>query len=256
MNIFRSTTTTPIASNSLNRSHFRWTTLPARAISLFLTTISFSQAATIITFDVPGAGTGPFLGTQPLAINMEGVITGFYSDASNALHGFVRATNGAITSFDVPGGGTGPDEGTSPRCINPGGVIAGDVVDAGFSAVHGFVRAADGAITTFDVPGAVFTIANDINPEGVIAGTYLDASFVAHGFMRAANGTITTFDAPGAVQTPARAPFRVLSIASTRRGKSRDSTLTRAMQFTPSCAPQTALSPRSTFRALSVAHFR
>src|SRR5262245_18836204 len=116
---------------------------------------------TIITIDAPGAGTGPFLGTQSLAINPAGVITGEYADASNALHGFVRATNGAITSFDVPGGGTGSDEGTFVWCINPGGVIAGDVIDPGFSAVHGFVRAANGAIVTFDVPGAVFTIAHN-----------------------------------------------------------------------------------------------
>jgi hypothetical protein len=66
----------------------------------------------IITLDAPGAGTGPTLGTEPLAINPAGVIAGFYADASNALHGFVRATNGAITTFDAPGGGTGSDQGT------------------------------------------------------------------------------------------------------------------------------------------------
>ena len=162
---------------------------------------------TIITIDAPGAGTGPFLGTQSLAINPPGVITGEYADASNALHGFVRATNGAITSFDVPGGGTGSDEGTFVWCINPGGVIAGDVIDPRFSAVHGFVRAANGAIVTFDVPGAVFTIAHNINPEGVIAGRYFDANFTSHGFVRAANGTITTFDVPGAGTGPGQGTF-------------------------------------------------
>lgn len=44
MNLFSSTTTTPIASNSLNRSHFRRTTLLAGAACLLLTTVCFSQA--------------------------------------------------------------------------------------------------------------------------------------------------------------------------------------------------------------------
>jgi predicted membrane protein len=177
------------------------------SVGLLFALARLVAAGTIITFDAPGAGTGPTLGTEPLAINPAGVITGLYADASNALHGFVRATNGAMTTFDVPGGGTGSDEGTSPRCINPGGVIAGIVIDPGFSAVHGFVRAASGAITTFDVPGAVFTIAQNINPEGVIAGTYLDASFLGHGFVRAANGTITTFDVPEAGTGPGQGTF-------------------------------------------------
>jgi len=45
---------------------------------------------TIITFDVPGVGTGAFQGTSPLGINAEGAITGYYIDASNVGHGFLR----------------------------------------------------------------------------------------------------------------------------------------------------------------------
>src|SRR4029077_8255035 len=77
---------------------------------------------TIITFDVPDAGTGPFQGTQPIAINPSGLIAGVYGDASTGHHGFGRDEDGAITPFDVPGGGTGPHQGTTALSINPGGV--------------------------------------------------------------------------------------------------------------------------------------
>src|SRR6266496_2195431 len=63
---------------------------------------------TITTFDVPGAGTGPFQGTLPLGINEAGTIEGFYLDSSDVNHGFVRASDGTLTTFDVPGAGTGP----------------------------------------------------------------------------------------------------------------------------------------------------
>src|SRR5262249_990004 len=52
----------------------------------------------VTTFDVPGAGTGPGQGTNPGSVdclNPAGVITGWYTDASNVNHGFVRAANGA-----------------------------------------------------------------------------------------------------------------------------------------------------------------
>src|SRR5215831_12481713 len=58
---------------------------------------------TIITFDAPGAGTGPFQGTQPSAINPAGGICGNIADANNMSHGFVRAPDGTITTFDGPG---------------------------------------------------------------------------------------------------------------------------------------------------------
>jgi hypothetical protein len=44
----------------------------------------------ITTFDVPGAGTGPFQGTIPLSNNPVGAITGYYIDANDVTHGFLR----------------------------------------------------------------------------------------------------------------------------------------------------------------------
>jgi len=44
---------------------------------------------TISTFDAPGAGTGPFQGTYPYAINNAGAIAGTVTDSSNVSHGFL-----------------------------------------------------------------------------------------------------------------------------------------------------------------------
>jgi predicted membrane protein len=103
----------------------------------------FVRAAngTIITFDAPGAGTGPGQGTSAFGINPAGVIEGQYTDASNVPHGFVRDANGAITAFDVPGAGTGPFHGSFvfSEAINHAGAIAGAYFDSS-NVVHGFLR--------------------------------------------------------------------------------------------------------------------
>src|SRR5450631_3912194 len=96
------------------------------ALAIALQTSAQSQ---IITFDAPGAGTGPgqgtFLQTNPGTINPAGAITGFYCDAINC-HGFLRAPDGTFTTFDAP------DDvgGTYPACINPAGAITGYYSDA------------------------------------------------------------------------------------------------------------------------------
>ena len=45
---------------------------------------------TLNTFDAPAAGTGAEQGTGPLSIGAEGVIAGWYIDANNGYHGFLR----------------------------------------------------------------------------------------------------------------------------------------------------------------------
>ena len=85
--------------------------------------------------DIGAQGTG----TEAAAcINPAGAIVGLYVDASDVLHGYVRAPNGAITTFDAPGAGTGPGQGTLPGSNNPAGTITGFYIDAN-DAEHDFL---------------------------------------------------------------------------------------------------------------------
>jgi hypothetical protein len=141
-----------------------------------------------VTFDAPGAGTGPFQGTDEAGINPVETVMGFFIDSSSVFHGYVRAPDGTFTLVDVPGAGTGPGQGTQPFNINAPGDIAGAFIDPS-SVNHGFLRTKSGAISTFDVSGAgtgsgqgTIPICN--NPADAISGFDIDASGVAHGFLR------------------------------------------------------------------------
>ena len=132
-------------------------------------------------------------------------------------------------TFDAPGG----QRDMLPSGINPSGAITGTYITGSY--VHAFLRAPDGTVTTIDPPGSTGAwvgffqglVGPPINPAGDITGTYFDASGVQHGFLRDKHGTITTFDPR---QSTASTPR-----ASTRRGRSQGSTLTRAARSTVSC---------------------
>jgi hypothetical protein len=140
-----------------------------------------------------GAGEGGVVAGPP--INPAGAVTGFYSDSSGTMHGFLRAPDSIFTTFDAPGAVNGTE---FLCCITPTGAIVGISFDANFVG-HGFIRAPNGTFTAFDPPGSTFTFPSGVNPEGAISGAYFDVSGVVHGFLRAPDGTITTFDVPGAV---------------------------------------------------------
>ena len=166
---------------------------------------------TIITIDVPGAGTGANQGTTPYAINPSGEVTGFYIDANNISHGFVwkcdrersgqecTECKGTITTFD-------PLDSVSTLVfsINAEGEIAGEYYDESYLA-HGFLRARDGSITTFLAPDLMNTYVSSINAEGAITGNYFGDEYSITGFepgyLRTRDGTITTFNPPGSVYT-------------------------------------------------------
>ena len=196
----------------------------ALCVALCMVGLAFPQdddKATIITFDAPGAGTGSGLGTFPLSINSTGAITGYYTDANFLDHGFLRARDGTITTIDAP-----DSISTDALSINLAGVIAGSYIDANF-APHGFVRAPDGTFTTFDAPDAGFFIEPiTINPEGAITGRYVDASAVFHGFLRAPTALSLRLTLRRRALVFAKAPS---AAASTRRGRSRDVTLTQIL---------------------------
>ncbi len=171
-------------------------------------------------FYAPGAGTDAGQGTYMptfYGLDAAGAIIGWYVDADNVMHGYLRLARGTVTEFDAPGAGVDSSvcegapvppgsapllTGTQPLSLNPEGVVVGQYGDVN-CAFHGFLRGEDGRITRFDVSGAgtskgqgTFVLSN--NPAGKITGYYVDGSNVAHGFVRSKDGEFTTFDAPGA----------------------------------------------------------
>jgi hypothetical protein len=161
------------------------------------------SAQKIVTFDVPGADTtaGSNNGTFAGSINNWGAITGYYVDANDVYHGFLRSLEGKLASFQAPGADTtaGSFNGTAPTVINDLGAVAGeywDVNDVG----HGFLRSPGGKFTTFDAPGAggYGTTPLAINLEGAVVGYYSDSNFAFHAFLRSPQGKFTTWDGPDA----------------------------------------------------------
>lgn len=156
------------------------------------------QKAGIITFDVPGAGTGPGQGTQPIGIVQGGWIMGSYIDAKNVYHGFLRTPWGFITKFDVPGMGTGPGQGVVEVFgMTPYLEIVGDYLDSS-NNYHAFLRTPFGEIKQFSCPGAGpgGTAAEAVNSWGLISAMFMDNNGAWHGCLRAPNGSFTLYDPP------------------------------------------------------------
>src|SRR6516165_346628 len=189
------------------------------ALGLVLPANAGGPKTTTITFDAPGAGTGPGQGTVAFGINPAGTITGFIRDANSARHGFLRAPDGTFTIFDDPAAGTcstscgtiGNGQGTRAFAINLSGQITGFFTDNA-GRCHGYVRAPDGTFAQIDAPDAGTgpfpqgTFPSEItpmgiNPAGAITGFYVDASSAQHGFVRAPGGQITEFDPTGSIFT-------------------------------------------------------
>src|SRR5579884_1154048 len=84
-------------------------------------------------FDPPGSKV-----TYATSINPAGTVTGYYFDAANTYHSYLRDAKGQITVFDPPGSSN-----SFANSINPAGSIAGEYQDA-YYAMRGFVRDADG----------------------------------------------------------------------------------------------------------------
>jgi hypothetical protein len=168
----------------------------------------------IVEFDAPHAGTDAGQGTfggWAQCINPSGTIVGYYLDANNVSHGFVRTRHGTITALDAPGAGTASGQGTLTWAINVTGAITGTYIDAK-GVYHGLLRAADGKLTVFDVPAAgkdagQGTQGQGIDSAGVITGYYTDAKGVAHGYLRGVDGAFTFFDIPGAGTGPGQGTF-------------------------------------------------
>lgn len=142
---------------------------------------------TITTFSAPHAGAGFQQGTFALNNNVAGAITGYYQDAKNVYHGFVRTSGGTLIAFDPPGAGKHAYQGTFAPGINDSGAIVGLYQDAK-NVYHGFLRTPAGTFTKIDAPDAgtgAFqgTFAENINDAGTISGFYEDWDYVYHGFV-------------------------------------------------------------------------
>jgi hypothetical protein len=186
------------------------------SILLLVFFTSFATAAwpqhKIITFDIPGAGTGAGQGTLPIGIVQGEWVSGSYVDASGVYHGFLRAPDGAITKFDVPGMGTGAGQGvTEVFGMTPMLEITGTYLDAN-NAYHAFVRSPLGRIIRFACPGAGpgGAAAEAVNPGGVISAMYLDANNAWHGCLRFPDGTFADYDPPDAGTGPGQGPYIAL----------------------------------------------
>jgi hypothetical protein len=143
---------------------------------------------------VTGFSTKDSIAMFPTAINGKGVITGHYFDSSNLTHGFVRSTKGDIVTFDAPGG----FDHTYGESINSKGDIAGYASTSGGTVFRGFVRTSDGTITVFNPSGCPNTFAWGINFYGVVTGNCFSGDNTYHGFTRWSDGTMETYDAPNA----------------------------------------------------------
>src|SRR5215472_6759092 len=92
------------------------------SILLMLVVPAVAADAHFVIINVPGAGTGQFQGTSPIAINDEGTVTGSYTDSNFVSHGFLRRVDGTILKFNVRGKQL---QGTNPVAINLEGTITG-----------------------------------------------------------------------------------------------------------------------------------
>ncbi len=124
-----------------------------------------SADGTFTTFDPTGSAIGSsslggvFGGTLPLNIDPTGTyVTGFYSDASNGEHGFIRTSSG-ITSFDAAGASTTGVlqlNGTGAGGVNASGAIVGAYTDSS-DVFHGLLLTptATGGFTLSASPGSI-----------------------------------------------------------------------------------------------------
>ena len=177
----------------------------------FVSTPPYSNTS-YTTVDGPGS-------SDLWAVNLRGVVTGYYFDASGVPHGMVsRPPYTVVTSFDAPGACEDNicNGGTNSVSINLEGVIGGSFGDAN-AVSHGFVSYPpynETNFTTLDAPGAcssgsacsgsgTFVESNSLTDLGAVTGYYADASQVVHGFVSYppySKTNFTTSDAPGACE--------------------------------------------------------
>lgn len=159
------------------------------------------DTAQYTTIDAPGEGLGQGQGTWAWAISNSSAITGWYVDAKNAYHGFLRAPDGTYTTIDVGSGGE-----TVAYAVNDKGAVGGSYVDRKTNRCPGYLRTPKGKAKKFDPPndGSLWAqycaFDGPLNNHGTLVGGYPDSSDVLHSFFRLKDGTLREFDPPDATE--------------------------------------------------------
>ncbi len=110
--------------------------------------------------------------TAPNDINDNGQVAGWFEDANNNYHGFLKEY-GTFTVIDVPGAAV-----TYPDGLNNNGDIQGQIFVpvAGGYAAEGFVATSGGLFTAVNYPGLTSTSIVGINNRGDVCGAYSENS--------------------------------------------------------------------------------
>jgi hypothetical protein len=145
-------------------------------------------AVTNVTFSVPGA-----VGTNAEAINNNGDVAGFYSDAYPSWSVFLRTSDGTFTTFTVPG----VSSFSLPLSINDQDVITGSFL--GTNGNYSAFMISNGVVSTIAPPDAVNTNTAVINDSGTIAGSYDTANGTRFGYIFSSDGAYASFAVPGGV---------------------------------------------------------
>jgi hypothetical protein len=128
-------------------------------------------------FTIPGADANNG-GAFASGINNDRQVCGYYTDAQNNNHGFLK-DGSKVTTLDVPGADvSGDGNGTFGSGINNHGAVAGFYIDATSAQIHhGFIWS-HGTFAIMDVPLGAFPLATgtelyDINNHGDVAGAFI-----------------------------------------------------------------------------------
>jgi probable HAF family extracellular repeat protein len=158
-----------------------------------------SSRALGVSFDVAGIDVPGATLTVASGINAGGDIVGWYADANNRQHGFLRTGENAWTSIDFPTENpSNPVFATDARGIGPGGDIVGTyrlAHEPTTVPAHGYLRTRQGVFSRIDHPDHINTIAQRILPNGTILGCYHDTNTMdtMHGMLTSRKG-IVAFD--------------------------------------------------------------
>jgi len=115
------------------------------------------------------------------AINNEGDIAGFATNASGTVEAFLARPNSRAIKLSYPGSAS-----TQAFGVNDGDEVVGDyTVGQGSAAeTHGFTWTPGTGFETVDAPlGAAATTINGVNDRGVLVGFYTDSSMNVDGLI-------------------------------------------------------------------------